>query len=404
MSDISIEIIDWDISSTGGTTTITSIGSMNSGFFRNNVGRRKTCGPTTTTTNIDIDEYSGAAQITGLTTLSGYRAGGATLTCKMLGEVWRYTGSSGGNDEFIVRGRYKVTIASGSTSNSVAVSGISNRDDCVPFITGQILNAANRTSEDQALAFAYIDGSNNLQVVRNNTGYALDVYVTVVEFTGVNWTVGHGSVTITNGGTDTVTLNTSSTGTGGSTFYVTSWDNAFLECHISGDSGTSNYNIEDTSFTAGPGSDTSKVDCTLEGSASCNGTFGVHVINNPRLSVFRKQVDQTIAPNGSYNNLPWPTNAPLGSTLTSWGLEWSVYTDGGGNAYARGAVGGKLYWSGSTNYIREWCHRKGNTGQYKYAVIDFSSLDGTKACWITDMEDEQIDIGETDNIVKEQEK
>jgi hypothetical protein len=98
----------------------------------------------------------------------------------------------------------------------------------------------------------------------NCTPLRLNARIVVVEFTGANWTVGHGSVSNIGGGSTTINLNTASTGSGGSTFNVPSWDNAFIEATISGDNGTSNYGIEDTSFVARPGSSTSQVTIDMD--------------------------------------------------------------------------------------------------------------------------------------------
>jgi hypothetical protein len=73
MSTIKVEHIDWDYGASSSTTTITSIGNLSDGFFRNTVQRRMTAGPTGSTGNCNLNVISGGAQITGTTTLTGYR-------------------------------------------------------------------------------------------------------------------------------------------------------------------------------------------------------------------------------------------------------------------------------------------------------------------------------------------
>jgi hypothetical protein len=181
----------------------------------------------------------------------------------------------------------------------------------------------------------------------------------VVEFTGANWTVGHGSISNIGGGSTTINLNTASTGSGGSTFNVPSWDNAFIEATISGDTGTSNYGIEDTSFVARPGSSTSQVTIDMDTTSVNTGTAFAHVLCHNGMDVSRTTLSQNIVPNGSYNNIGWPSGAPTGSDLSEMSMEPFVFSDGGGTAMARGSVGMKCYWSGSANFVREWCHRNG---------------------------------------------
>jgi hypothetical protein len=399
MSTIKVEHIDWDYGADSSTTTITSIGNLSDGFFRNTVQRRMTAGPTGSTGNCNTNTASGGAQITGTTTLTGYRASGQTSTVKLMGEVWRYTGSSGGPDEFIVRGRFNLSTTSTGTTASAAVSGISNRDKCIPFITAQINQGATTSYYDEVLGYAYIDGSNNVQLVRaSNCTTLLNARIVVVEFTGANWTVGHGSVSNIGGGSTTINLNTASTGSGGSTFNVPSWDNAFIEATISGDNGTSNYAIEDTSFVARPGSSTSQVTIDMDTTSVNTGTAFAHVLCHNGMDVSRTTLSQNIVPNGSYNNIGWPSGAPTGSDLSEMSMEPFVFSDGGGTAMARGSVGMKCYWSGSANFVREWCHRNNNAGTYNYGVIDLSSLDGSQYIVITDVDTDEV-IGNTQTNV-----
>jgi hypothetical protein len=88
------------------TTTITSIGNLSDGFFRNTVQRRMTAGPTGSTGNCNLRMlHPVVRRLQEPLLLQDTGSSGNTSTVKLLGEVWRYTGSGGGPDEFIVRGQ-----------------------------------------------------------------------------------------------------------------------------------------------------------------------------------------------------------------------------------------------------------------------------------------------------------
>jgi hypothetical protein len=117
------------------------------------------------------------------------------------------------------------------------------------------------------------------------------------------------------------------------------------------------------------------------------------------MDVSRTTLSQSIATNGSYNNIGWPSGAPTGSDLSEMSMEPFVFSDGSGTAMARSSVGMFCYWSGSANFVREWCHRSNNAGTYNYGVIDLSSLDGSQYIIITDVDTDEVIGNAQTNVV-----
>ncbi|MDG6222073.1 MAG: hypothetical protein QCH99_02285 [Candidatus Bathyarchaeota archaeon] len=361
---IKVEHIQFDFGVGGSTTSVTDVGDLDNAFFRNNVARRTSAGPTASSSHTNWNVFSAGAQLTGTDELTGYRATGQTATIRIRGEVWRYTGTAGGANEFIVRWRGVVTIASGSKTSSQAVSGISNRDKCVPFVQGVIGDINSRDYGNRVISHAHIDSSDNLIVERGETGTEVKVYVVVVEFTGSNWDVGHALGSSFSTGDNNVALFDGSDGTGNS-FDVGGWDTAFIEASMSG-STSDNDALEDTWFVIEPQSgSTTGVTISFDSTAGLTGTeVFVHIIQNDNINVNRYTDSQDIPTSDNH--------AVSGLTsLDESALEWYVFTDGTGTAYARGATGAYLT---STTNVAEWSHRTGNSGTYRFGVINMSGL------------------------------
>jgi len=108
-------------------------------------------------------------------------------------EIIEYIGSNGGNNEMIVRGVGTLTHTTSSTTvDTSTISGVSDDNDIVVFVTGQSaldindrdeINAAYHTSE-------WISASDIARFTRGFTGSdANKLSYAVVEFTGTNWSV-----------------------------------------------------------------------------------------------------------------------------------------------------------------------------------------------------------------------
>ena len=223
---IKVESFDQDVSTNGSTFTLSNdVGATSSAFIKMNTGTRKvSAGPTGSTGNQSPDVGTVGLVLTDTATVTVQRVNSTAV--KVMGEVWRYEGDAGGEHEFIVRERVVVSLT--GASQSTAISGVSNVDNVIPFITGYTVNAGATSNWEDATIAAHMDDSGNLVVSRNNTGTAATVYVDVVEFTGSAWTVCHGYSAAHDTTAETVTLNTDSDGQGGSTCDVSDWGTATI--------------------------------------------------------------------------------------------------------------------------------------------------------------------------------
>lgn len=341
MSDILVESFDKNVGASGDTLTLSnSVGATSKAFIRiNNASDKASAGPTGDSSNINPNVGHVGAKLTAIDTITFYR--NQSTQVKVIGEVWRYVGAAGGPNEFIVRGHYAVSISGASASQ--AVSGISNEDKCVPIITGVNTSEGSRSDYEQCTFAAHMDGSGNVVVSRNNSGTSATVYVTVVEFTGSNWTVGHGKSASHDTSTETVTLNTDSDGVSGDTFDVTDWETAFIEASMEGDSAETG--LADVMALCYPHADTDKVYFSLtdaDSAARNDGIGWIHVVRNSDLIVKRAVNTDVAEGNGSYGAVAWPSGANLFRQVAQTALEWFVSTSGTGTAHLRGRLGARI--------------------------------------------------------------
>ena len=395
MADIKIQRGYADVGNSGGTTSPdTDFGSLSSTVVMNICNRRTNAGWANSASNMEIDDLSGGIHLSAVDTIDLDReSGAASQDARFFWEAWEYTGDAGGENEFIVRGRYKLTLTGESTTQSV--SGISNIDDCIPFITG-ILCDSGSDDADAATAIAWMSGSGTLNVKRgsgsNNT---VKVYVTVVEFTGSNWSVKHGRIE-SNADSGDITLVDAADGETSGGGDVGDWDNAIIFHQFKANAldGVDDA-IADTSAIYYPKTgSTTQVTWAFDNghvdsaSAGQRNEHFVHVLVNPNITVTRFSDTQ--------NTQGWMdvdiSSAGI-SDLETTALEISRRSSGTGTAYGRGWVGA-IY--DSTTKVKLWAHRSGNTIQTRIQVIDLSNLTSIA---ITDMEDEQLDIGEQDNVI-----
>ena len=371
MSDILVESFDKNVGASGDTLTLSnSVGATSKAFIRiNNASDKASAGPTGSTANTNPNVGHVGAKLTAIDTITFYR--NQSTQVKVIGEVWRYVGAAGGPNEFIVRGHYAVSISGASASQAVA--GISNEDKCVPIITGVNTSEGARADYEQCSFAAHMDGSGNVVVSRNNSGTSATVYVTVVEFTGSNWSVGHGKSASHDGSTETVTLNDDSDGVSGSTFDVSDWETAFIEASMEGDSAETG--LADVMALCYPHADTDKVYFTVNGkdaNARNDGVGWIHVVKNADLIVKRAWNSNIAEGNGTYGTATWPTGASTSRDLDQLALEWYVTTTGTGTAHLRARLGARV--TAASGTIQHWVHRSGNAVGVRYGVIDLSQL------------------------------
>ncbi len=371
-ADFNVQHLQNDVGNSGATnTSFTAVSSLNNAFALANNNRKVSAGPSSSTGTFNGDDLAGARVLTGTNTLTYYRESGSTSsTTRFNSSIWEYVGSPGGNNEMIVRGRYAVTLNGSTNSTTQALSGITNANKCIPFITG-IMNNATSQDADSGTAIAYLENTTTLRVQKGSNANNVTVYITVVEFTGSNWTVLHGDSGNASADTGTMTLRSNSDGTGTAT-NVSSWNDAIIFGQHRGDMTTSGTNdaLADNWPIFDPGSNNQRVDWTFHSNHDSNATNSnrhfVHVLVNSGMNVTRFQ--NTSSPAGATTiNI---TSASL-SSIDEALIIGSSTTSGGGQAYARGW---RNYYLNSTTQAAHWSHRSGNTMSHEIQIADLSGL------------------------------
>ena len=364
MADVSVQRGVNDVANTTATDTgFTAVGSLNSAFELISNSRYGTAGSSTTnSTNYEIDDIGGRVELTATSTLTLTRlATGNTATFRFAWEILEYTGSASGANEFIVRSRNTISMTGSSASASLDNTPAAGAD-CIPFITG-VTNSDTSDDADEACVVANIssDGT-SVEVRRGGTNGTTIVQVVTVEFTGSNWSVFHGTST-SSGDTGTITLNTASDGSAGSTGDVSSWSNAFIVGSLT----STDHGLDSVGALYEPGSGTTAVDWTLNSGNSSSHEHFVHVLHNADMTVTRYQNTSSTA--GATN--VDVTSAGLTNISEASVIGFSI-TSGGGTAYGRGWRNFRLT---STTNVEHWCHRSGNTMAHEIQVIDFSGVE-----------------------------
>jgi hypothetical protein len=372
-ADFRVQHLQDDIGNSGGSnTSFTAVNSLNSAVALANNNRKSNAGPNSSSGNFNADDLSGARVLTATNTLSYFRQSGSDASdMRFNSSIWEYVGPIGGNNEMIVRGRYAVTLNGGTNSTTTALSGVSNANKCIPFITG-IRTTASSAGADSGTAVAYLENATTLRVQKGTNSNTVVVYVTVVEFTGSNWTVLHGDSGDTSADSGTITLRNGSDGTGTAT-NVSNWSNAVIFTQHRGDNTQNGTNeaIADNWPLAEPGSNNQRVNWTFDANHDSNGTNRqfVHVLSNPNLSVSRYQ-DTSNSGGETLINI---SSAGLSSVNEAL-IVGSSTTSGGGTAYARGW---RNYYFNSTTQAAHWSHRSGNSMNHEIQIVDLSGLTTT---------------------------
>ncbi len=369
---VKVESFDQDVTTDGSTFTLSNdVGDVDSAFIRMNTGTRKTsAGPTGSTANTAPDVGTVGLVLTDTDTVTVERVNATEV--KVMGEVWRYEGFSGGEHEFIVRDRVAISLI--GSSASTPISGISNVDKVVPFVTGYTVNASTVNDWEDATIAAHMDDSGNLVVSRNNSGTDATVYVDVVEFTGSAWSVCYGYSAAHDTSAETVTLNTDSDGQGGSTCDVGDWGTAtIIEATMEGDS--SETGISDVLALVRPGGNTTSVvfDLVQQDAAARNdGEAWIYVLQNDDLVVNRDANTNISEGNGTYGTATWPSGATTTAALDTLALEWFTDSSGVGTAHMRGGLHARI--TNPSGTIQHWTHRSGNNVGVEYGVIELAGL------------------------------
>ena len=368
--DFKVQHIQDDIGRNGGTnTSFTTVGSLSSAVELANNNRKTHAGSPTNSGNRPGDDMAGARQLTNVNILTYYRESSSdNRDMRFNTSIWEYIGPSGGGNELIVRGRYAVSLNGGTNSVTQTLSGITNANKCIPFITG-IMNNTTSQDADSGTALAYLENATTLRVQKGSNGNNVTVYITLVEFTGNNWTVLHGDSGNSNSDTGTITLRDGSDGTGTAT-NVSSWSDAAIFSHFRADNTSSGSNdaISDLWPVTEPGSNNQRVDWTFHSnhdSSSTNRHF-VHVLGNTGLNVTRFQDNDNSSGESKINI----TSAGL-TDINQALIVGSSTSSGKGTAYGRGW---RNYYLNSITEAAHWAHRSGNSVSHEIQIIDLSGL------------------------------
>lgn len=356
---IKIESFDQDIAGDGSTFTLAhDVGDTSAAFIRMSGGTRKSsAGPVGSTGNAAPNVGTVGLVLSSTNEVTAERVSATPV--KVMGEVWRYEGVSGGGNEFITRDRVAVTLS--GSSASVSVPGIVDVDKVVPFLTGYTVDDTSVGSWNAATIAVHMTDSGELQVSRNNSGTAATVYVDVVEFTGENWTVCHG---VSNGhdtSEQTISLNTSSDGDGGSSCDVSDWNTAtIIQATMEGDSAETG--LSDTLALVRPGGDTASVtfDLQQDGNARNDGQAWIQVLQNDDLIVNRDSNTNLAEGNNTYGTIAYPSGVNSDTPADELALEWFTDTSGVGTAHMRGGLHARItdtsvtYADGDTVFAAEY--------------------------------------------------
>lgn len=366
--DFKVQHIQVDVPGVGTTLTAPSnfiaVADVNKAYILVNNNRRNGAGPNGSGANIEARGLSCTVYFSNASTIVFSRGAGATTTTRVNITIVEYIGPPGGANEFIVRHRGSVTPTAGTTVQTTTMSSTpANINKCIPFYSLQTTDTANGGAADTFMA--YCSGTNTLNYHRGGAANTVTARVEVVEFTGSNWSVGHGDSGTTGNDTGTITLNTAATGTGGSPFNVGSFNNAFIYHTYKGDSNSgSNEAIADNYPVYTPNG-TTQVNWTFHSDHDgATERHFVHVLRNANMNVTRFS-DTSSSANETTINI---TSAGL-SDINQAFIMGSSTSSGTGTAYGRGW---RNYYLNSNTQAAHWSHRSGNTVNTEIQIVNLN--------------------------------
>lgn len=378
MADIRVDRYEFNCAGATGTLSITDVGDVNKAFIRNiNSTLKSSGGQVGNTGTLGPDDIGCGLELTDTDEIT-YTKGTAN-TVKIMFEIWVYVGPDGGEYEFIIRDRESLQLSNGQSSATRTLT-LPDRNRCIPILTSFKSEQGSNANFEIATLAVHIDTSNNVVVSRNNTGAGSTVtaFFTVVDFIGSGLNVGHGISTAHDAvglAGYSVSLNTDSTGSGGSTFDVGDWSTAMiLDASMEGD--TSETGLADCYIVYEPNTTTSVTASMGDNNARNDGVSYVHVLQADNLIVDRYSNDNIPEGNNTYGTNLTVSGVNASTPLDQLSLEWYVSTTGTGTAWARGVVAAQLT---SYNTIQHWVHRSGNNVKVRAGVVDMSALISTSS-------------------------
>lgn len=344
-------VLDFGAGEDSDTVTITAVNSIARAVARITNVCFASSGPTAgDTAGRNNDDLGVNCVLTDTTTLTFTRlAAGVDEDVRVFWEVWE--DDEQGDNAFIVRHRQDITLAASTTTSDTTVSGISDIDDCVVFITG-ITSAQTADQWIEAAVQAQIvfeDPNNVIRLTRNNDAAATIVSIVVVEFTGTNWTVQQVDHTVGSlATTETETID------------AVVWANTFIVPTF----GTTFDNGDDSiTINAWPGATTTTVRFRQEtGTAGGTGTY--YVVENSEQTV--EHLDSIT---GGETDIPAGSASPTSDTrtitsvtLTDAGIiATTAINQNASSQYPRSFFGYRIqdattieFWRGRHAYAADW--------------------------------------------------
>jgi len=368
--DFKVQHLQVDVPGSGTTLSapanFTAVADVNKAFILVNNNRRNGAGPNGSPGNVEARGLSCSVYFSSASSIVFSRGAGATVTTRVNITIVEYIGPPGGANEFIVRHRGSVTPTAGTSVQTTTMSSTpTNINKCIPFYSVQTTDTANGGAADTFMA--YCSGTNTLNYHRGGAVNTVTARVEVVEFTGSNWSVGHGDSGSTGNDTGTITLNTAATGSGGSTFNVGSFNNAFIWHTYKGDSNSGSNEALADNYPVYTPNGTTQVNWTFHGDHDgVSERHFVHVLRNANMTVTR------FSDTGNNANETTINITSAGLTDVNQALIVGSSTSSGtGTAYGRGW---RNYYFNSTTQAAHWTHRSGNTMSHNIQIIDLVGL------------------------------
>lgn len=368
-ADFKTQHLEDDVATTGGQVSyFEPIASLSNAIELANNNRMTTAGPDNYTDNEESDDLAGARVLTANDVLTYNREPNAfDSQVRFNTTIWEYTGRIRGPNEFIVRGRYVIDLFGKENSVRQQVSNIENADKCVPFITG-ILNDSTSDDADSSTAIAYLENSKALRVEKGSDENRVQVYITLVEFTGDNWTVLHGDSGSASMFLGDITLYDRSDGTG-QVSGVSDWSKALIIGHHKGDdSGSVNGAVADNwpLFLRGDTNQTVKWLFHYNHMSYGSNRQFVHVLHNLYINVTRYSDISSSDGETAFDI----SSAGLKSLSEALIVGFSI-SAGKDTSYGRGW---RNYYFKSTSQAAHWCHRSSPEMTHEIQVVDLSGI------------------------------
>jgi len=362
MAAFTVQHLAYDVPSSGGTQTVTSVDTTKSVIIN-------TANNFSAADNADADENSVGIDLNSATSVGYTRQGTALLTCQTHASLLEYTGAANGPNEFLIRGTGTVSITAGNRTTTATCSTTpTNIDNCVVFLSVTTSGAGAWFLDDKT-GESWLSGTDTINFERGGSSGTTTFHYQVVEFVGSNWTIHHGFSGDVSTDTGSITLYDGQKGTG-TTSTVTSWGKAFILGHFKADDSTGNTAIADLWPVYAPGTGTGTVDWTFD--AGRDGTDNQHLVyvienSDTNFTVARYNSGAITLPAGNHTQ-----TITAVTSLTEAIVLNTCETSGGGNAHPRGARSSGF---NSTTQAFAYCSISGNVGQIEYQVIDFNGMD-----------------------------